>query len=251
MRLILANVRTAAERRGDLNAQVAAINIGKRRLGELAQRYGIGGLADGFAAILDYAERRMRNRIAELPPGTYLAQDSLDDDGSSDEPVLVNLRVDIAPDKLTLDFAGSAPQRRGNINAVAPMTHSAVFFAIKILTDPTIPANAGILRPVEIKIPKGSFLDAQLPAAVCAGNTETTQRIADTVLKAFAQFAPERIPAASQGTMNLIGVGGVDPRSGRAYTYIETIARRPGWSPRRRRHGRRPVQYDEHDEYPC
>ena len=231
MRLILANVRTAAERRGDLNAQVAAINIGKRRLGELAQRYGIAGLADGFDAILDYAERRMRNRIAELPPGTYLAQDSLDDDGSSDEPVLVNLRVDIAPDKLTLDFAGSAPQRRGNINAVAPMTHSAVFFAIKILTDPTIPANAGILRPVEIKIPKGSFLDAQLPAAVCAGNTETTQQIADTVLKAFAQFAPERIPAASQGTMNLIGVGGVDPRSGRPYTYIETIAGGQGGRP--------------------
>jgi N-methylhydantoinase B len=111
------------------------------------------------------------------------------------------------------------------------MTHSAVFFAIKILTDATIPANAGILRPVDIKIPAGSFLDAQLPAAVCAGNTETTQRVADTVLRAFAQLAPDRIPAASQGTMNLIGIGGIDPRNGRPYTYIETIAGGQGGRP--------------------
>ena len=144
---------------------------------------------------------------------------------------VVKLRVDVTRDKLVLDFAGSSPQRRGNINAVAPMTHSASFFAIKILTDATIPANAGILRPVEIKIPAGSFLDAQPPAAVCAGNTETTQRVADTVLKAFAQFAPNRIPAASQGTMNLIGVGGIDPRNGRPYTYIETIAGGQGGRP--------------------
>ena len=231
LRLILANVRTATERRGDLNAQLAAIRIGERRLGELAQRYGVRVLAEGFDAILDYAERRMRNRIAELPPGTYFAEDCLDDDGSSDEPVLVKLRVEVAGDRLTLDFAGSSAQRRGNINAVAPMTHSAVFFAVKVLTDATIPANAGILRPVTILIPPGSFLDAQPPAAVCAGNTETSQRVSDTVLKAFAELAPARIPAASQGTMNLIGVGGIDPRSGRSYTYIETIAGGQGGRP--------------------
>jgi N-methylhydantoinase B len=231
MRLVMANVRTATERRGDLNAQLAAIRIGERRLIELAARYGVSVLTEGFEAILDYAERRMRRRIAELPPGTYLAEDRLDDDGSSDEPVVVKLEVKVTRDKLMLDFAGSSPQRRGNINAVAPMTHSASFFAIKVLTDPTIPANAGILRPVEIRIPPGSFLDAQPPAAVCAGNTETTQRVADTVLKAFAQFAPDRIPAASQGTMNLIGVGGIDPRNGRPYTYIETIAGGQGGRP--------------------
>jgi N-methylhydantoinase B len=202
LRLILANVRTPAERRGDLNAQLAALRIGERRLEELAERYGTRMLVDGFDAILDYAERCMRRKI-----------------------------VDVTRDKLILDFAGSSPQRRGNINAVAPMTHSASFFAIKILTDASIPANAGLLRPVEIKIPAGSFLDAQPPAAVCAGNTETTQRIADTVLKAFAQFAPDRIPAASQGTMNLIGVGGIDPRNGRPYTYIETIAGGQGGRP--------------------
>ena len=166
MRMIMANVRTATERRGDLNAQLAAIRIGERRLGELAERYGARMLAEGFEAILDYAERRMRNRIAELPPGTYFAQDCLDDDGSSDEPVVIKLRVDVTPDRLTLDFAGSSAQRRGNINAVAPMTHSAVFFAVKILTDATIPANAGILRPVTIL--DSTRLVPRRPASGCS-----------------------------------------------------------------------------------
>jgi N-methylhydantoinase B len=111
------------------------------------------------------------------------------------------------------------------------MTHSAVFFAVKILADPTIPVNAGTFRPISISIPPGSFLDAQPPAAVCAGNTETTHRVADTVLRAFAQIAPDRIPAASQGTMNLISIGGRDPRNGQPYTYIETIAGGQGGRP--------------------
>jgi len=231
LRLILSNVRTPAERRGDLNAQVAALKIGERRVVEMVQRYGVDTIVDGFAAILDYAERRMRRRIAELKPGVYLAEDRLDEDGTDPEPVPVKVKVTVAGDRLALDFEGSAPQRRGNINAVAPMTHSAVFFAVKILADPTIPVNAGTFRPIDIKIPPGSFLDAQMPAAVCAGNTETTHRVADTVLKAFAQIAPERIPAASQGTMNLISVGGRDPRNGQLYTYIETIAGGQGGRP--------------------
>ena len=231
LRLILANVRTPLERRGDLNAQLAALRIGERRLLELAARHGAETLAAGFDAILDYTERRMLKRIAELRPGRYESVDQLDEDGAVDGPVTIRLAVDITPTGITLDFAGSAAQRSGNINAVLPMTHSAVFFAVKILTDPTIPVNAGTFRPVTIHAPKGSFLNAVHPAAVCAGNTETTQRVCDTVLKAFALVAPERIPAASQGTMNLIGIGGVDPRNGRAYTYIETIAGGQGGRP--------------------
>jgi N-methylhydantoinase B len=172
----------------------------------------------------------MRRRLAELPPGTYSGEDFLDDDGTDDEPVRIALEVTVAPDRLVLDFAGSSPQRRGNINAVAPMTYSGVFFAVKILTDPEIPVNAGTFRAVELKLPEGCFLNAMSPAAVCAGNTETTQRIADTVLKVFAQFAPDRIPAASQGTMNLIGIGGRDP-AGKPYTYIETIGGGQGGRP--------------------
>jgi N-methylhydantoinase B len=235
MRLILANVRTPEERRGDLNAQLASLRIGERRIRELAQRYGADLVTAGFEAILDYTERRMRRRLAEFPPGTYRGEDFLDDDGSSDEPVRIALAITITPEKLVLDFAGSSPQRPGNINAVAPMTYSASFFAIKLLTDPEIPVNAGTFRNLELKIPEGNVLAARHPAATCAGNTETTQRIADTVLKVCAQFAPDRVPAASQGTMNTIAVGGNDPRAktpgGRPYSYIETIGGGQGGRP--------------------
>jgi N-methylhydantoinase B len=232
MALILANVRTPEERRGDLNAQLACLRVGARRLAELAGRYGADTLVAGFDAILDYSERRMRRRLAELPTGTYAAEDRLDDDGTSDEPVPIRIEVTVTPEHLILDFSGTAPQRAGNVNAVAPMAQSAAFFAVKVLTDPTLPPNAGVLRAIEIRIPEGSVLDAQHPAAVCAGNTETTQRVCDTVLRAFAQIAPDRIPAASQGTMNLIGIGGRDPRTGRPYTYIETICGGQGGRPR-------------------
>ena len=119
---------------------------------ELARRNGADLVTAGFAAMLDYAERRMRRRLAEFPPGTYYAEDFLDDDGWSDEPVAVALAITVSPEKLVLDFAGSSPQRPGNINAVAPMTYSASFFAIKVLTDPEVPVNAGTFRSVEIKI---------------------------------------------------------------------------------------------------
>lgn len=231
MSMILANVRTPDERRGDLNAQVAALRIGERRIREMIERYGFEMVTEGFAAILDYAERRMLRRIKELPEGIYTAEDFLDEDGTVDEPVRVRVKVTVESDRLIIDFDGSAPQRRGNINAVAPLTHSGVFFAVKLLADPTIPVNAGTFRPIDIRIPAGSFLDAQRPAAVCAGNTETTHRVADTVLRAFAKIAPDRIPAASQGTMNLISIGGRDPRNGQLYTYIETIAGGQGGRP--------------------
>ena len=230
--LVLANVRTPRERRGDLDAQIAAVRVGARRVLELAHKYGSAVLVDGFAAILDYAERRMRRMLALLPDGDYLGEDCLDDDGSSDEAIRVCVRATVAGEQLTIDFAGSAGMRPGNINAVAPMTASATFFAVKLLTDPSLPVNAGTFRPVRIEIPAGSFLNAQHPAAVCAGNTETTQRVADTVLRAFAELAPARIPAASQGTMNLVSVGGVDPRNGQRYTYIETIGGGQGGRPR-------------------
>lgn len=231
MALILANVRTPEERKGDLNAQLAALKVGIRRVEELAERFGADALEEGLAAILDYSERRMRRRLADFPAGEWTSEDCLDDDGSSDEPVRIRLKVQVQPDRMVFDFDGSSPLRRGNINAVQAMVHSAVFYSIKILMDATLPPNAGVMRAVEIRIPEGSFLDAQRPAAVCAANTETTQRLADTVLKAFAQFAPDRIAAASQGTMNLIGIGGRDPRNGKHYTYIETIGGGQGGRP--------------------
>ncbi|GBQ30839.1 hydantoinase B/oxoprolinase family protein [Gluconacetobacter azotocaptans] len=231
MKMILANVRTQEERKGDLNAQLAALRVGIVRLQELAERFGVATLRDGMAAILDYSERRMIRRLAELPRGTWESEDCLDDDGSSDEPVRIKLRVDVTPECMGFDFEGTSAQRPGNVNAVAGMTFSAVFYCMKILMDASLPPNAGVMRRVDIRIPPGCFLDAVRPAAVCAGNTETTQRLADTILRAFAQFAPERIAAASQGTMNLIGIGGTDPRNGKPYTYIETIGGGQGGRP--------------------
>ncbi|MFV0246313.1 MAG: hydantoinase B/oxoprolinase family protein [Qingshengfaniella sp.] len=231
LNMVLANIRTPEERRGDLNAQLAALRIGARRMGELAERFGADLLEEGLAAILDYTERRMRARLAELPRGTWQAEDCLDSDGWSDDPVWIRVKVTLDGDGFAVDFTGTSPQVRGNVNAVAPMCWSATFYCLKLLTDASLPPNAGVLRPVSVHIPKGSFLDAQRPAAVCAGNTETTQRLADTILRAFAQIAPDRIAAASNGTMNLIGIGGVDPRNGRPYTYIETSGGGQGGRP--------------------
>lgn len=229
--MTLANVRTPEERRGDLNAQLAALRIGERRMAELAERFGADALEDGLAAIIDYTERRMRARMAELPKGVWHAEDCLDSDGSSSDPVWIRLKIELTEEAFIFDFEGTSPQVRGNVNAVAPMCWSSIFYSLKLLTDASLPPNAGVLRPVVVKIPEGSFLDAQRPAAVCAGNTETTQRLADTVLRGFAQIAPDRIAAASNGTMNLIGIGGTDPRSGKPYTYIETSGGGQGGRP--------------------
>ena len=231
MSMTLANVRTSAERRGDLNAQLSALRVGARRMEEVADRFGADVLEAGLAAILDYTERRMRARMAELPRGSWTCEDCLDNDGSSDDPVWIRLKITIDEEKICFDFTGTSPQVAGNVNAVAPMCWSSIFYSLKLLTDASLPPNAGVLRPVEVHIPKGCFLDAQKPAAVCAGNTETTQRLADTVLRGFAQIAPDRIAAASNGTMNLIGIGGIDPRNGRPYTYIETSGGGQGGRP--------------------
>lgn len=231
MDMVLSNVRTPEERRGDLNAQLAALRIGERRMGDLADRFDAEVLKEGLAAILDYTERRMRARMAELPKGVWYAEDCLDNDGSSDDPVWIRLKIEIEEDRIAFDFTGTSPQVRGNVNAVAPMCWSSIFYSLKLLTDASLPPNSGVLRPVSVHIPKGCFLDAQRPAAVCAGNTETTQRLADTILKGFAQIAPDRIAAASNGTMNLIGIGGIDPRNGRPYTYIETSGGGQGGRP--------------------
>lgn len=231
MNMVLANVRTPDERRGDLNAQLAALRIGQRRLSELAERFGADVLVGGLDEIINYTERRMRVRLAELPTGVWHAEDCLDSDGSGDDPVWIRLRIEKTDEGLSFDFTGTSPRVRGNVNAVAPMSWSAIFYCLKLLTDASLPPNAGVLRPVTVNIPKGSFLDAQRPAAVCAGNTETTQRLADTILRGFAQIAPERIAAASNGTMNLIGIGGTDPRNGRPYTYIETSGGGQGGRP--------------------
>ena len=223
MRILLSNVRTPEERIGDLRAQKAANETGRRRLLELVERYGAGVIAAAIEEIMDYSERRMRAEIDALPDGTYTSEDFLDNDGINTERVRIKVLVEIAGEGLTVDFSGSSPQVDGPINAVYAVTASAVYYAVRALTDPDIPPNDGCYRPIEIIAPSSSVVNASPPAAVVGGNLETSQRIVDVLIRALSGAVPEKAIGACQGTMNNFTLGGIDPRSGKPYTVYETI----------------------------
>jgi len=224
MNLILANVRTPVEREGDLTAQIAANRTGERRLLELVRRYSLPVVWDAMAQLQDYAERLTREAIGAMPDGQYAFEDVMDDDGMGMGPLPIRVAIEIKGDAAIVDFAGTSPQAIGSINAVQAIAVSAVFYCFRVIVDWPIPSNHGTLRPLTIRVPAGSLLDALPPAAVAAGNVETSQRIVDTVLGALAQALPEMIPAASSGTMNNLTIGGTDPRDGAEYAYYETTA---------------------------
>jgi N-methylhydantoinase B len=221
---ILANVRTPQEREGDLRAQYAANEIGRQRMIAITQRYGIPTMESFFSEILDYAERRMQAAIARMKRGCYEAEDFLDDDGIDEAPVPIHVTVKVEPEKIIVDFSGSAPQVQGPLNAVFAVTASATYYTLRCLTDPEIPPNAGCYRPIEIRAPEGTIVNAQLPAAVVGGNLETSQRIVDVLLKALALAVPEKAIAACQGTMNSVTFGGINPSTGQPFTFYETLA---------------------------
>jgi N-methylhydantoinase B len=215
LELLLANVRTPDIRRGDLRAQIAANRLAETRLRELVERRGRDVVDAAFAEVLDYAERRTREAIAELPDGRYEARGEIEGDGVSDEDIPIAVAVEVDGEVLRIDFAGTADQVAGNVNCPLAVTRSACYFALRVLLPDDVPANAGTYAVLEIDVPEGSLVNATSPAAVVAGNVETSQRIADTVLDALAQAVD--LPAAGQGTMNNLIIGG----SG--WTYYETI----------------------------
>ncbi|WP_256558722.1 hydantoinase B/oxoprolinase family protein [Natronomonas marina] len=221
--LIERNVRTPEERRGDLRAQVAANETAVDRVGELVGRYGVETLSAAFAEVQDYSERRMRAELGEIPDGEYRFEDVLDGDGHGavDLPVVATVTVD--GETVCVDFAGTADQTAGPVNAVFAVTASATYYAVRAVTDPDIPPNAGCYRPIEIETPSGSLVDPEPPAAVVGGNLETSQRVTDAVLGAFAEAAPERAVAAGQGTMNNVTFGGAD-EAGDPFAFYETQA---------------------------
>ncbi len=231
MELLLANVRTPQEREGDLRAQMAANHRGVERMKALVGRYGREEVAHYMQGLLHYAERMTRHLIAELPDGVYSFQDWMDDDGIDPEPALIAVTITIRGDEATVDFTGSASQRRGSINAVYAITLSAVYYVFRSLIGLDIPSNSGCLAPIHVIAPEGTMVNARTPAAVAGGNVETSQRIVDVLLGALAQAVPDRIPAASQGTMNNLSIGGWDPERGRYYTYYETIGGGMGAGP--------------------
>jgi N-methylhydantoinase B len=190
-------MRQPAQRRADLRAQLAAGRVGARRLGELHERVGADTLREAFAAVLDYAERRTRACLADLKDGTYCAEDVLE---AREGDLRIALCATVHGDELTLDFDGTAAQHDGNLNCPLAVTHSACYFAVRVLTDPDIPPSAGAYRPISVRVPEGSLLHARSPAAVVGGNVETSSRIADVVLRAFGH-------ALGQGTMNNVTFG--------------------------------------------
>ncbi|HEX5228035.1 MAG TPA: hydantoinase B/oxoprolinase family protein [Bryobacteraceae bacterium] len=222
--LILANVRTPIEREGDLLAQIMAIKRGEQRLLELAAKYGMTALRRNMTALKDYSERMMRAAIGRLPAGVYRAEDFLDNDGMTDRPVRIAVTITIRGDRATIDFRGSDPQVEGSVNANYAVAVSATTYVFRCLVHEDIPYTAGVVRPLEVIAPSGLVVSAQPPAAMVAGNVETSQRITDVVLHALAKAAPASIPAASSGTMNNVTFGGWDRQRGRAFAYYETIA---------------------------
>jgi N-methylhydantoinase B len=221
--MILANVRTPKERRGDLRAQTAANATGRRRFTEIAATHGE-TLQPALAEIKDYSERRMRAALEALPDGTYEFSDALEGDGRGNGPLEIAVTVEIDGTDVTVDFTGTAAQTAGPVNAVRAVTTSATYYAVRCVTDPDIPPNHGCYRPVEIVAPEGTIVNPEPPAAVVGGNLETSQRVTDVVFGALAQAAPDSVPAAGQGTMNNVTFGGTDPRDGSPYAFYETEA---------------------------
>jgi N-methylhydantoinase B len=233
LKLILNNVRTPREREGDLTAQIGACRIGVERMQELVEKYGLARVEANAAALLNHSEALLRAELASLPEGEFRAEDFLDDDGITPEPVRICVTITTNPRNrsLRVDFTGSAPQVTGSLNAVAAITYSATFYVLRCLLPEEAAPTAGLMRPVELIVPEGTIVNAKSPAAVAGGNVETSQRIVDVLLKAFAQIVPHRIPAASSGTMNNLTIGGIDPRNGQPYAYYETIAGGSGARP--------------------
>jgi N-methylhydantoinase B len=231
LNLLLANVRTPEERAGDLRAQLAANAKGVERMLELVAHHGQAELSQYMTGLLAYAERMTRALIAELPDGQYNFEDFLDDDGLGAGPVKIAVTITLRGDEAVIDFSGSAAQVRGSVNTVYAVTLSAVLYVFRALIGLDIPANSGCLAPLTVIAPAGTVVNARPPAAVAGGNVETSQRIVDVLLGALAQVSPERVPAAAQGTMNNVVIGGWDPERRKFYTYYETIGGGMGAGP--------------------
>jgi len=223
LELILANVRTPEERKGDLLAQIAANEKGKQRLEEIIKKYGLNKLLRYTRLIQHYSEKILRETIKDIPDGTFTFTDYLDDDGIKDKPIKITVEITIKNDEALIDFSSSSSQVAGGVNANYAVTYSAVLYVFRCLVEEDIPFNTGLMKPLKINAPRGSVLNALHPAATAGGNVETSQRIVDVLFGALSQFIPKKIAAASSGTMNNVTFGGYDPSRERSFAYYETI----------------------------
>ena len=234
-RTLLANVRTPDERAGDLDAQLAALHTGSARLLEVASRRGTGPTLAAMDALIEYADRLVAAGLEMIPDGVYEGRDRIEDDGFGSGPVPIHAKLELSGSSLTIDFEGTSPQVPGGVNAVAAITSSATRYVVRCVVEAllgeTLPAGGGSMTSVTLILPERSVVHAELPASVAAGNVETSQRITDVLLRAFAQALPDLMPALSQGTMNNTTVGGVDPRTGEPFAYYETVGGGMGAGP--------------------
>jgi N-methylhydantoinase B len=231
MKIILANVRTPEERKGDLGAQLAATLRACQRLQGLAERYGVETLTRTMADVMDYSERLMRQMLADLPDGEGAFSDFLDGDGIADDdeggdaPIWIRMKVEKRGDRIVVNFDGTDPQTAGPINAPLSVTASGVYCGLKTAIDPNslIPPNSGCWRAIEVTAPQGSLLNAEFPSPVVYANHEISHRLADMVMGALVAFWPNQVMACSQGTSAILTLGGVDPSTGDRYVSYETI----------------------------
>ena len=231
LEMILANVRSPETTRGDLRAQIAAASLGERRVAELLEKYGRQPVEAAWGAILDQGEAQARRAFGTLPPGRYAAEDCLEDDGAPGGLVWLRVAVTVDPAGVRVDFSGTDPQVPRPINAVFGVTVAGAVYALKAVCDPSSSMNDGWLRPLQVTAPPGTVINPTSPAPVGVGNTETSQRVADVVLRALAHAAPDRVPAASNGSMSNVTIGGFDSLRGRPWTFYETIAGGMGGRP--------------------
>ncbi len=221
LNFLLNNVRTSFEFKGDLEAQLAANNVGERRIYELAEKYGSQFLKEYMNEIMNYSERRMRTKIKEMGVGEYSFEDYMEG-SSSEDNITIRATVKVNEDNVEVDFTGTSPQVDASLNSTRAVTLACVYYAIKAMADPEVPPNEGAFRPIKVITPSGTVVNPRFPAPVSNANINTAQRIADVILGALAKAKPEKSMAACSGTMSLFTIGGVDPRSGQYYSYVET-----------------------------
>ncbi|PKM84070.1 MAG: 5-oxoprolinase [Firmicutes bacterium HGW-Firmicutes-13] len=222
MELLSHNVRTSFEFKGDISAQVAANAVGMKRFLELIDKHGMEKVQIYLEEMISYSERCLRKEISNIPKGSWEYTDYLEGDGITEDPIAIKARVTINEDTIKVDFQGTDKQVRGPVNSTRGVTLACVYYAVKAVLCPDIPSNEGVALPLEVITPEGTLVNPNYPAPVSNANINTAQRIADVILGAFSLFLPEKVTAASAGTMGLFTIGGIDPRSGEHYSYVET-----------------------------
>ncbi len=222
IRLITQNLRTSIEFVGDLKAQLAANNVGKRRIQGLIDKYGRDEVLFYMRELMNYSERRMLTAISKLPKRSCAYEDFLEGDGLNNNQIKISVRVTVDDSKITADFSDSDPQVLGPVNCRPPTVRACFYYVVKAILDPGLPPNSGAFRALHVVTKPGTLVHVEYPGALCNANIVMTQRVVDALLGAFSQIIPERVTAACSGTQNLLNIGGRDPRTGHLFNYVET-----------------------------